>query len=121
MTSKKIEDVKAAYSAVEKNDISTYLTFFTEDAVYKVGNFDAVHGHAGIRALAEPLVEMFTSVTHDIKEFWEVGDTVVCEMDVIYARKDGKECRLPCVDVIHFSGDKVKHLKAFIDPGPAFS
>jgi len=121
MTSQRIVDVKAAYDAVEHNDIDTYLTFFTADAIYKVGNFDPVHGHEGIRALAEPLVGMFTSVTHDVKQIWEAEDTVIVEMDVIYLRKDGNEFRLPCVDIIEFAGSKVKQLKAYLDPGPAFS
>jgi ketosteroid isomerase-like protein len=42
-------------------------------------------------------------------------------MDVIYLRKDGNEFRLPCVDIIEFAGSKVKQLKAYLDPGPAFS
>lgn len=116
-----IDSVKAAYAAVESNDVETYVTYFTEDAVYKVGNFDPVVGHDGIRALAAPLVDTFTSVTHDIKNFWLIDDVVICEMDITYSRKDGKVAVIPCVDVIRFSGDKVKELLAYLDPTPAFS
>lgn len=116
-----IESVKAAYAAVERNDVETYVTYFTSDAVYKVGNFDPVIGHDGIRALASPLVEMFTSVTHDVKQFWLFDDLVICEMDITYSRKDGKVVVIPCVDVIRFSGNKVKELLAYLDPTPAFS
>jgi ketosteroid isomerase-like protein len=116
-----IDSVKAAYAAVESNDVETYVTYFTEDALYKVGNFDPVIGHDGIRTLAAPLVDMFTSVTHDIKNFWQVDDVVICEMDITYSRKDGKVAVIPCVDVIRFSGDKVKELLAYLDPTPAFS
>ena len=116
-----IESVKAAYAAVERSDVDTYVTFFTADAVYKVGNFDLVTGHEGVRALAVPLVDMFTSVTHDVKKFWQLDDVVICEMDITYSRKDGKVVVIPCVDVIHFSGKKVKELLAYLDPTPAFS
>lgn len=47
-----IESVKAAYAAVERNDVDAYVTYFTADAVYKVGNFELVTGHESIRALA---------------------------------------------------------------------
>lgn len=116
-----IASVKSAYAAVERNDVDTYVTYFTADAVYKVGNFDPVTGHEGIRALAAPLVDMFTSVTHDVKKFWQLDDVVICEMDITYSRKDGKVAVIPCVDVIRFSGDKVKELLAYLDPTPAFS
>lgn len=121
MSSQLIANVQAAYAAVEKNDIETYVTYFTDDCTYKVGNFDAVVGHDGIRALATPLVDMFDSVTHEIKDLWEVNETVFCEMDITYNRKDGKVAVIPCVDIIHFSGDKVKELKAYLDPTPAFT
>lgn len=121
MSETKIDLVKLAYAAVEANNVEEYVTFFTDDAIYKVGNFPAVVGHDGIRGLALPLVEMFTSVTHDVKNFWEIDDTVVCEMDITYNRKDGKVSIIPCLDVIHFSGDKVRELKAYLDPSPAFS
>lgn len=120
-TSDLIESVKEAYAAVERNDVDTYVTYFTTDAVYKVGNFEPVIGHEGIRALAAPLVDMFTSVTHDVKKFWQLDDVVICEMDITYSRKDGKVAVIPCVDVIRFEGDKVKELLAYLDPTPAFS
>ena len=121
MSQTKIDLVNLAYTAVEANNVEEYVTFFTDDATYKVGNFDQVVGHEGIRALALPLVDMFTSVTHDIKNIWEIGDTVVVEMDITYSRKDGKISVIPCLDVIHFAGDKVRELKAYLDPSPAFS
>ena len=47
-----IESVKTAYAAVERNDVDAYVTYFTADAVYKVGNYELVTWHEGIRALA---------------------------------------------------------------------
>jgi ketosteroid isomerase-like protein len=121
MNSALVTSVKEAYAAVESNDISAYVQFFTDDAIYKVANFDPVVGPDGIRALAEPLVDMFESVTHDITTIWEVENTVICEMNVTYNRKDGKSVTVPCVDVIHFTNGKVNELKAYIDTSPAFS
>ncbi len=121
MDSTLVTSVKEAYAAVESNDISAYVQFFTADAVYKVANFDPVIGPDGIRALAEPLVDMFESVTHDISTIWELDNTVICEMNVTYNRKDGKTVTVPCVDVIHFTDGKVNELKAYIDTSPAFS
>ena len=106
MDSTLVTSVKEAYAAVESNDISAYVQFFTAD---------------GIRALAEPLVDMFESVTHDITTIWELDNTVICEMNVTYNRKDGKSVTVPCVDVIHFTDGKVNELKAYIDTSPAFS
>ena len=82
MSSTKIDSVNLAYAAVEANNVEDYVMFFTEDSVYKVANFDPVIGHDGIRGLALPLIDMFNSVTHDVKNILEIGDTVVVEMDI---------------------------------------
>ncbi|WP_019499928.1 nuclear transport factor 2 family protein [Pseudanabaena sp. PCC 6802] len=121
MSTTNIDLVNRAYAAVEVNNVDEYVSYFTDDAIYKVGNFDPVIGPEGIRALATPLVDMFDSVTHDVLNIWEFGDTVVCEMNVTYNRKDGKVATLPCVDVIHFANGKVRELKAYIDTTPAFT
>ncbi len=119
--SAQIELTKQAFAAVEANDVETYVSLFTEDAVYKIANFDAVVGPDGIRAFAKPVMDMFSKVTHDVRNMWEIGDRVVCEMTVTYVRNDGKEVTVPCLDIIQFRGDKVCKLQAFIDASPAFS
>jgi hypothetical protein len=41
-------------------------------------------------------------------------------MDVIYWRKDGTSIKLPCADILRFSGDKIKELRIFMDANPIF-
>ena len=118
----RLELAKKAFAAVEANDVDTYISFFTDDAVYKIGNYDPVIGPQGIREFAIPVMEMFKSVSHDLKNTWEFGETVVFEMEVIYTRsQDEKVFKIPCLDIIQFKGDKVQKLQAFIDASPAFS
>jgi ketosteroid isomerase-like protein len=113
--------VNKMFAAVEANDVDAYVSYFTEGAVYKVGNFDPVIGPEGIRQFATPVLQAFSKVTHSVKNMWEVGDTVIIELEVTYTRKDGKVTKLPCLDIIRFEGDKAKSLQAFLDVSPAFS
>src|SRR5437868_11227570 len=106
---------KRAFAAVEANDIPGYVKFFAPDAVYKVANFPPVFGPEGIAQFAAPVVQMFSKVTHDIKALWEVDDAVIVELTVTYNRKDGKVIKLPCLDIIRFSGDKIKSLQAYLE------
>jgi ketosteroid isomerase-like protein len=115
-----VELVKKAFAAVEANDIDQYVSMFTDDALYKIANYPAVTGPQGIREFAKPVMQMFKTVTHDIKDMWEFGDKVICEMDVTYTRQDGKVSTVPCLDIIQCEQGKVKRLQAFIDASPAF-
>ncbi|MBD2357587.1 nuclear transport factor 2 family protein [Tolypothrix sp. FACHB-123] len=113
--------LKQALTAVETNDVDTYITLFTEDAVYKIGNYEPVIGREGIKAFALPVMQMFKSVVHEAKNIWELGNTIVSEMNVIYTRQDDKVFAIPCLNIITFKGDKIQKYQAFIDASPAFS
>lgn len=115
------ELVKKSFTAVENNDIDTYLTYFTDDAVYKIANYDPVIGHQGIREFALPVMQMFKTVSHEVKEMWEFDNTVICEMDIIYTRNDDKVFTIPSLDIFKFKDGKVQQLEAFLDASPAFS
>ena len=114
--------VRRAFAAVEANDLDTYVSLFTDDAVYQAANFPPVIGPEGIRKFAMPVMETFSRVTHDVKAMWEPEtDVVIAEVILTYTRKDGKVTALPCIDVVRLDGGKIKSLQAYLDLSPAFA
>jgi ketosteroid isomerase-like protein len=113
--------IERMFDAVHRKDLPTYLTFFTEDAEYKVGNFAPVYGHKGIQEFSAPLIPMFDKVLHNVHSTWAVGNTYICELEVAYHRLDGKVVMVPCLDVIQVENGKVKSLRAYLDASPAFA
>ncbi len=116
-----MEILNRLFSAVEHNDVDSYLTCFQENAEYKAGNYPAVYGHAAIKAFAQQVIPMFDKVEHKVKNTWQNGNVIVSEMELTYHRKDGKVAIVPCVDVIELEDGKVKSLRAYLDAGPAFA
>lgn len=120
-TSNATDVIKRALAAVESNNIDEYITYFTDDAAYKIANAEPMIGPQAIREFALPVMQMFKSVSHDIKNVWELGDKVVSEVEVVYTRNDDKVFKFPCVNIIKMQGDKIREYQAFIDATPAFS
>jgi ketosteroid isomerase-like protein len=116
------DTVRRAFAAVEANDVDTYVSLFSDDAVYQAANFPPVIGPEGIRQFAASVMETFSRVTHDIKTMWEPGrDVVITEVVITYNRKDGKVTKVPCLYVIRLEGGKIKSLQAYLDISPAFA
>src|SRR5215203_2539267 len=113
--------VEKLFDAVHRNDVASYVTCFTEDAEYKIANFPAVYGRKDIEAFGARITPMFERVLHEVKHTWQIGDTSVSELDVVYHRKDGKVVKIPCLDVIRIENDLVKSLHAYLDATPAFA
>jgi ketosteroid isomerase-like protein len=108
------------FGAVDRRDLVAYLACFTEDAEYKAANLPAVFGHEAIQEFGAKMIPNFEKVSHNIKARWQKGDTVVCELDLAYHRKDGKVVTVPCLDIIRLKDGKVKSLRAYLDATPAF-
>jgi alkylhydroperoxidase/carboxymuconolactone decarboxylase family protein YurZ/catechol 2,3-dioxygenase-like lactoylglutathione lyase family enzyme/limonene-1,2-epoxide hydrolase len=116
----KSEIVRRMFQAGESMNVENFVKFYTNDALYQFSNFPVAYGPQGIKNSSVGFLEKVANVYHHIKNMWEVGDTVICEMEVTYIRHDGKVFRLPCCDTIVFNGDKVQELKIYMDISPVF-
>jgi catechol 2,3-dioxygenase-like lactoylglutathione lyase family enzyme/ketosteroid isomerase-like protein len=102
-------------------DVDKYTSFYTEDALYQFGNAPPVFGPRGIKESSAGLMDMVVRVEHRIKRVWETKDSVVCDMDVTYTRRDGRVVTLPCCDILGFRGDKIREARIFMDIAPVFA
>jgi len=116
-----LETIERLFDAVHRNDVPAYVQCFAEDAEYKVANFPAVHGRKDIEAFGARITPMFERVLHEVKSTWQVGDTCVSELDVVYHRKDGSVVKVPCLDFIRVENGMVKSMHAYLDASPAFA
>jgi limonene-1,2-epoxide hydrolase/catechol 2,3-dioxygenase-like lactoylglutathione lyase family enzyme len=116
----KSEIVRRMFQAGESMNVENFVKFYTKDAHYQFSNFPAAYGPQGIRDSSVAFLATVAKVYHHIKNMWEVGDTVICEMDVTYIRHDGKVFTLPCCDTIVFQGDKVQELRIYMNIDPVF-
>lgn len=116
----KSEIVRQMFQAGESMNVENFVKFYTDDAHYQFSNFPVAYGPQGIKDSSVAFLEMVAKVYHHITNMWEVGDTVICEMEVTYIRHDGKVFTLPCCDTIVFKGDKVQELRIYMDISPVF-
>lgn len=52
---------------------------------------------------------------------WEVDDTAILEAIVTYVRLDDQRVELPCVSVVHRTGEMVDNVRVYMDLGPLFA
>ena len=98
-----------------------FAAYFTEDAFYRVGNSEPLIGRDRIRESAVRFRQMLKGISHEIKDIWEFGDTVVCEIKVTYTRQDDSQVTLPCMDVIQMQGDLFREMQIYMDISPVFA
>jgi len=114
------ELINRLFDAVHRNDVASYVKCFAEDAEYKIANFPPVYGRKDIEAFGAKITPMFEKVLHEVKQSWQVGNTCINVLDVVYHKKDGKVVKVPCLDVIKVENGLVKSFQAYLDATPAF-
>src|SRR5262245_6025236 len=102
----------------EAFDSVGFIGFFTDKPMYKFGNGEPCLNKAAIKAAVDAFFGSVAALYHDIRNLWEVGDTLFVEMDVTYWRKDGTSINLPCCDIFRFEGNQVSELRIFMDANP---
>lgn len=68
--------IKQLFSRGEAFDSEGLITFFTDNPVYRFGNFEPCLDKAAIKKSADRFFSKISRVYHDIKMMWEVGDIV---------------------------------------------
>jgi limonene-1,2-epoxide hydrolase len=116
------EVIRRLIRLFEAMNVDEALTLFTEDARYRFGNYPTAVGREDIRkAATSSHLEAIKGVSFKIQGLWEVGDVLVCEMEIEYIRTDDSVLTLPCTDVFRMEGNRIKDMRIYMDPSPLFA
>ena len=114
-------DVTPIFAAIDAMDAGKFAAYLTPDVRFRFANADPAVGHAAVKEGVEGFWATIDGLTHHILTVYEVGDTVVAQIDVEYRRKDGKSVTVPNCDVLVFDGDLVRDWQIYIDLAPVFA
>jgi ketosteroid isomerase-like protein len=114
-------DIAQAFADIDSFDPDKFVAHLTPDARFRFANADPVFGREAVRAAVAGFFSSIDGLTHHIKNVWEVGDTVIAQIDVEYLRKDGKTVITPNADILIFDGDLVRDWQIYIDVTPVYA
>jgi ketosteroid isomerase-like protein len=117
--------VAPLFQAIDAMDAPRFVSFLTEDAVFRFANGPEVHGREAIRDAVSGFFGAIAGLKHRVTDTWAHPGAVICRGDVIYTRKDGSELTVPFADVLLLRGTEVADYRIYMDvtqlfapPGP---
>jgi hypothetical protein len=113
-----LDDVLAA---VDSKDVHRFVSYLTEDCVFRFGSAPAAVGRAAIGEAVGGFFESIAGCGHAVGNVWHDEGNMVCEGEVCYRRHDGSEITLPFVNVFEFCGELISNYKIYIDVGPLYT
>jgi ketosteroid isomerase-like protein len=114
-------DVAKAFADIDSFDADKFVAHLTPDVTFRFGNADPVTGREAVREAVAGFFSTIDGLTHHIRSTWEVGDTVIVQIDVEYLRQDGKSVTTPNADILVYDGDLVRDWQIYIDVAPVYA
>jgi ketosteroid isomerase-like protein len=114
-------DTGGMFDAIDAKNGTAFVSYLTEDAVFRFGSAPPVQGRDAIQAAVDGFFTTIAACAHNIARTIEQNDTLVCEGEVTYQRHDGSSISLPFVDVLEYDGDLIAHYKIYIDVAPLYA
>jgi hypothetical protein len=111
----------ALFSSIDAMDTSRFLSFLTQDGVFRFGNLPAATGHEAIRRAVDGFFSSIHASQHGILNVWSVPDHVICQGYVAYTRHDHSQLTLPFVNVFGMRGKLIHDYLIYIDATPLFA
>lgn len=109
------------FKAIDAQDTARFAEFLTPDGEFRFGSAPPVTGRDAIVDAVDGFFETIDGLSHSISRVWRDTETLACEGEVCYRRKDGSEVIIPFVDVFEFEGDLISAYKIYIDIGPLYA
>jgi hypothetical protein len=110
-------DVASVFADIDAFEPDKFVAHLSPDARFRFGNADPVTGREAVAGFFATI----DGLTHHIKNVWEIGDTVIVQIDVEYLRQDGKTVITPNADILPFDGDLVRDWQIYIDVAPVYA
>ena len=114
-------EMKELFTTVDAMDAVGFSKYFTEDARFRFGNAPTLTGREAIASSITDFFGALQGLRHEILDVWEVDDTVLSEVEVVYTRKDGTEVSLPAATIARCDGDLMSDYRIYMDINPLFA
>ena len=114
-------DTGGLFAAIDAQDGAAFVSYLTDDAVFRFGSAPPVRGRAAVQAAVEGFFGSIAGLSHEIHKTLCEGSTLVLEGEVTYTRHDGRKVVVPFVDVFEYAGDKIADYKIYADISPLYA
>lgn len=109
------------FDSVDRLDTEGFVRYLSPDSEFRFGSALAVSGREQIGAAVNGFFSTIAGCSHNLRNAWAADDTIACEGEVTYRRKNGSEITLPFANVFDMDGDMISSYKIYIDIAPLYT
>ena len=113
--------IEKLFDSIDNKNPEAFVSFLSPGCTFKFGNLPAVTGTEQIRDFVSGFFDSIASLSHTIKDSWNVEDGVICHGDVSYTRKDGSVLTVPFANILKSDSGGIADYMIFADTSQLYS
>lgn len=106
---------------IDAKDSELFASYMTEEGIFRFGNAEPVKGRKAIAEYVAAFLNMIKGSEHSVVNFWEQGDNIIWQGEVIYTRLDDKKVNVYFTNIFYMKGDLIDQYLIYIDNTPLFA
>lgn len=106
---------------IDAKDSELFASYMTEDGIFRFGNSEPVKGKQAISDYVAAFFNMIKKSEHSVVNFWESGNEIIWQGEVIYTRPDDRMVTVYFTNIFYMKGELIDQYLIFIDNSPLFA
>jgi len=107
--------------SIDSGNADDFVTYLTEDAVFRFGNQPDVTGKPAIRDYVAAFFSMIKASEQKVINYWTGNGSVVWQGEVTYTRLDDKKVTVNFTNIFYISSNLIKDYLIYMDISPLFA
>jgi ketosteroid isomerase-like protein len=108
------------FAALDADGVPGLFPYLVDDVMFRFGSFPAGRGRETFAATWKAIAPHVGSLTHELLEVLEMGESAVCRGNVTYGLTDGTHVTVPFANVFHLQNGKIAEYLIYIDASAVF-
>ncbi len=103
------------FFAIDDRDAYRFSEFLSQDCLFRFGNGQSITGKNAVHDVVESFFHSIAALSHEITEFIETENQVVCHGLVTYTRLDNSVLTVPFANIFKMTQHKITEYLIFVD------
>jgi len=107
--------ISQLFSAIDKMDEKTFVTFLSDGVKFQFANATPIQGRSAVGETVKGFFASIQGLSHSIENFICDGPFLVTQGSVAYTRHDTSQLTVPFVNVFRITEDLIEDYRIYVD------
>ncbi|MBT8442721.1 MAG: nuclear transport factor 2 family protein [Gammaproteobacteria bacterium] len=112
--------IKDMFAALDAEGVPGLFPYLHDDVLFRFGSFPPGHGRETFDETWRAISTDIASLSHELLDVWDMGESAVCRGNVTYELKDGRSVTVPFVNVFYLRDGKIAEYLIYVDASAVF-